>query len=357
MTSDHDGPEQVEALLETPDLANALGSERFKQFLDHAPFAVAVSELLPSERLTYANLEFERLTGTSAANVQGRAWNALPIKAASVDDGGDLASAVLSGQDHLGRFMVGTPDAEVAVDAWSSIIESEDGVALFRLVALAQSSIGGPEAGVSALVQEKDVQLRELQHRVKNNLQMITALIRLEAKNQPGGGLADGFSKLAGRVESLALLYRTLANENQPDSVDLGVYVGQIAAAVMTAHAVEGIHLDLQVDTWPVALDVAMPTGLIVNEVLTNALKYAFVGREGGTITLKSLVDEAGCRVTVSDDGVGLPADTSWPQAGKLSALIVQSLRQNAGASVTVDTSPDTGVKVQIFFARSAAKP
>eukprot|EP01036_Dinobryon_divergens_P016712 gene16711-22671_t len=99
---------------------------------------------------------------------------------------------------------------------------------------------------------------------------------------------------------------------------------GQIAAAVMTAHAVEGIHLDLQVDTWPVALDVAMPTGLIVNEVLTNALKYAFVGREGGTITLKSLVDEAGCRVTVSDDGVGLPADTSWPQAGKLSALIVQ---------------------------------
>ena len=358
MTSDHDGPEQVEALLDTPDLADALGSERFKQFLDHAPFAVAVSELHPSERLTYANLEFERLTGTSAANVQGRAWNALPIKAAAVDEGRDLTSALLSGQDHLGRFMVGTQGAEVAVDAWSSIIENESGVALFRLVALAQTNTGGTEeATVSALVQEKDVQLRELQHRVKNNLQMITALIRLEAKNQPGGGMADGFSKLAGRVESLALLYRTLANENQPDSVDLGVYVGQIAAAVMTAHAVEGIHLDLQVDTWPVALDVAMPTGLIVNELLTNALKYAFAGRAGGTITLRSLVDETGCRVTVSDDGVGLPAGTSWPQAGKLSALIVQSLRQNAGATFDVDSSPDTGVKVQIFFAKAAAAP
>src|SRR5687767_5354082 len=88
--------EQVEALLETPNLAEALESERFKQFLDHVPFAVAVSELHPSERLTYANLQFERLTGTSAANVQGRAWNALPIKVASTGDGRELGTAVLS---------------------------------------------------------------------------------------------------------------------------------------------------------------------------------------------------------------------------------------------------------------------
>jgi two-component sensor histidine kinase len=354
MNNDHEDADQVEALLDTPNLADALESERFKQFLDHVPFAVAVSELHPSERLTYANLEFERLTGTSAASVQGRPWNALPIKAASTDDGSDLATAVRSREDYLGTYSVG----EVVVDAWSSTIEDENGVALFRLVALAPtSSRAGRQEELSKQVEEKDLQLRELQHRVKNNLQMITALIRLEAKNQPGDGTAASFSKLAGRIESLALLYRSLATEGQGDSIDLGVYVSQIASAVMTAQAVEGIHLNLQVDTWPVSLNVAMPTGLVINELLTNALKHAFVGREGGTITLKSLVDDEGCRITVSDDGIGMDPSVPWPRPGKLSALIVQSLRQNAGAVFTIDSSPGVGTKVQIFFARAAAAP
>lgn len=358
MSSDKNETEQVEALLETPNLADALESDRFKAFLDHVPFAVAVSELHPSERLTYANLEFERLTGTSAATVQGRPWNALPIKAASTDDGKDLGTAVLSREDYLGTFSVGDDNAEVIVDAWSSTIEDEKGDALFRLVALAQtSSRAGRQEELSKQVEEKDMQLRELQHRVKNNLQMITALIRLEAKNQPGDGAADRFGKLAGRVESLALLYRSLSTEDQPDSVDLGVYLSQVASAVMSAHAVEGIHLDLQVDTWPVSLDVAMPTGLVVNELLTNALKHAFVGREGGTIALKSLVDDTGCRITVSDDGIGLDPSVIWPRPGKLSALIVQSLRQNAGALLSIASSPGAGMKVEIFFARAAASP
>ncbi|MEO7223931.1 MAG: histidine kinase dimerization/phosphoacceptor domain -containing protein [Devosia sp.] len=349
--------DQVEALLETSNLADALESERFKQFLDHVPFAVAVSELHPSERLTYANLEFERLTGTSAALVEGRPWNALPIKLVSTSDGSDLSTGLLSAEDYLGTFAVGEA-AEIVVDAWSATIEDEKGVALFRLVALAQiSTREGRQEELSRLVQEKDGQLRELQHRVKNNLQMITALIRLEAKNQPGDGTAARFSKLAGRVESLALLYRSLSADDQPDSVDLGVYVSQIASAVMAAQAVEGIHLNLQVDTWPVSLDVAMPTGLVINELLTNSLKHAFVGREQGNITLKCLVDDKGCSITVSDDGIGMDPSSSWPRPGKLSALIVQSLRQNAGATVAMQSSPGAGTRVEIFFARAAAAP
>ena len=192
---------------------------------------------------------------------------------------------------------------------------------------------------------------------MKNNLQMITALIRLEAKNQPNDGTAAGYTKLAGRIEALALLYRSLLDEEKPDSIDLGVYVSQIASAVMAAHAVEGIHLNLQVDTWPVSVDVAMPTGLVINELLTNALKHAFVGRDGGTISIKSLVDETGCRITVSDDGIGMDPNVTWPRPGKLGALIVQSLRQNAHASVSMTTSPQNGTKVEIFFARSTAAP
>ena len=104
----------------------------------------------------------------------------------------------------------------------------------------------------------------------------------------------------------------------------------------------------------PVSINVAMPIGLVVNEVLTNALKHAFQGRETGLIKLHSLLDDEGCHVTISDDGVGLPQGAIWPQPGRLSAIIVKSLEQNAGARVLVTSEPDVGVSVTISFAKSA---
>lgn len=100
-----------------------------------------------------------------------------------------------------------------------------------------------------------------------------------------------------------------------------------------------------------------MSTGLVVNELLTNSLKHAFNGRDGGTITLSSLVEGKCCRVIVADDGVGLPASMEWPVSGKLAWLILQSLRENARAKVDVTSSPGKGVNAAIFFDRVDAQP
>jgi len=358
--SDEDGKrEQVEQLLATPDLADALESERFKQFLDHVPIAIAVAQLHPAETIVYANLEFERLTGRPAAAVEGQGWDILPGVATADDDSRALSAAVLDEAEYLGAFTIETVEGAARLDAWSNIIEDDDGRATFRLVALA--AVGQRKASddgeFEQRLREKDTLLRELQHRVKNNLQMITALIRLEARNLPDDETGERFDRLAGRIEALALLYRSLSDEENGESVDLGIYLGEIAAAVMRAHAVEGIRLNTQVDTWPVSINVAMPTGLVVNELLTNALKHAFVGREGGTITLRSVVDDRGCMVSIADDGVGLEDGMTWPKAGKLGALIVKSLRQNAKASVDVVSAPGQGMRVAIFFAREDAAP
>ena len=230
---------------------------------------------------------------------------------------------------------------------------------MFRLVALAsvEQRDRTPGEEYDQLLRDKDVQLRELQHRVKNNLQMITALIRIEARNVPDGQTGERFDRLAGRVQALAILYDLLAGEGAGDGIDLGVYLSQVASSVMQAHAVEGIRLNLKVDTWPVSINVAMPAGLVVNELMTNALKHAFVGRDGGTIEVSSLVTETGCRVVISDDGVGLPEGETWPQSGKLSAVIAQSLRQNAKAQLEVHSAPNEGLRISIFFAREAAEP
>jgi two-component sensor histidine kinase len=352
--SSKESPDSVEHLLETPGLAVALESDNFKQFLDQIPIAVAVSELTPVEKVVYANLEFERLSGQLNTTVLGAGWESLPGEA--VKGGVALGEAITQGHDHLGAFNIPHDDAGLMVDAWSNIIEDDDGNPAFRLVALL--AVAGRDGAIldelEEQVREKDTQLLELQHRVKNNLQMITALIRIEARGLPDRSTGEGFDRLAGRIEALGLLYRALGASAGDGVIDLGIYLSEIASAVMRAHALEGIHLDLQVDTWMVSLNVAMPAGLVVNELLTNALKHAFQGRDGGVISLHCTTEpEGGCQVVVADDGVGLPEGYTWPKQGKLSALIVRSLLQNATARMDVKSAPGQGMKVEIAFGRA----
>lgn len=348
----------VEGLLHSPGLADALESDRFKQFLDHVPVAIAVAELGADETIVYVNVEFERLTGRAAAELEGSPWAALP--GCKLDDPTErLGDAADESQDYLGAYVIERPDGASQVDVWSNIIVDDGEQPLFRLIALAGA--GQPAAAdvgeVAKRLRDKDVELRELQHRVRNNLQMITALVRLEARNAGESEMGLAFDRLAGRVQSLSLLYHLLAEQKTTSEIDLGVYLSEIASAVMHAHASEGVHLNLAVDAWPVSVNVAMPTGLVVNELMTNSLKHAFVGRDGGTVSLAAEVHGEGCTVTYADDGVGLPQGVTWPRAGKLGAMIVRALRQNAGAEIEVGSDSGRGLRVRIRFARAAASP
>lgn len=352
MTSSEDPPSDIGQLLENPALADALESEQFRQFLDQVPVAIAVSKLRPTERIVYANNAFERLTGQGSGELVGGHWDRLPEPKAQPGSSRSLSEVLVEERDYVGAFTLSCGGEPLTADAWSNLIEDDEGVPLFRLVALVEVAA----RDVSILdelqdqVREKDTQLRELQHRVKNNLQMITALIRVEARGIADRSLGEGFDRLAGRVEALGLLYRALGDGGHDGAVDLGIYLSEIASAVMRAHALEGIRLDMQVDTWPVSIDVAMPAGLVVNELMTNALKHAFVGRDGGAIRLQCTNLSSGCRVVVADDGVGLPPGVTWPRPGKLSALIVRSLEQNAKAHIEIQSAPGEGSQVTIVF-------
>ncbi len=259
--------------------------------------------------------------------------------------------------EYQGTFQKDLPQPLV-VEAYAALIDNRDGTENYRILALINVTerARAEREEYAAQLRDKDLLLKELQHRVKNNLQLITALIRLDARGQRRGD-AVNLDRLAGRIESLQLLYRDLSTDGLGQAVDLGHYLSQIASAVMHTYAVDGIRLDIKVDYALLPVDVAMPVGLLVNELLTNALKYAFAGRDSGTITLRSLVDETGCRVSIADDGVGMARGAIWPKPGRLGALIIESLRENAKARVNMETAPDKGVRVTIFFAREDAQP
>jgi PAS domain S-box-containing protein len=359
--TDDDRTEGIDSLLATPHLADALESDRFRHFLDQIPIAIVVSEMNGTERITYANPEFEKLSGQSATELQGKPWSALRGQSGPANAGQhDLGAAIVNSSDRVGTFAVERVGGEaVVVDVYSNVIEDESGTPAFRLAALVD--VGVHEQAyhdeLERRLNEKDMQLKEIQHRVKNNLQMITALIRIEARNAAGRIESTPFDRLAGRIDAIGLVYKLLSDQGKEEEVDLGVYLSTIASSVMQSHAVDGMRLDLKVDTYPVSVNVAMPTGLVVNELLMNALKHAFKGRNSGTITLHSLTDANGCRVVVGDDGVGLPEGVEWPKRDKLSALIVRSLRENARADLTVESGPGKGMRVTIVFTRASSAP
>jgi len=355
----------AKGLLATPNLADAVNTDSFKLFLDQIPIALVIAELKDAEVIIYANPEFENVTGQSIESVLGRPWDALADQAVpvgcAVDPGAaSIDAAIVEFKDFVGTFKLEReqPGASV-IDVYSNVISDNDGTPSYRLAAFVD--VGHhPEQireDYEQRLREKDLLLFEIQHRVKNNLQLVMALMRMEIRKAQGREAATQFERLAGRIEAVQVLYALLAKHQGEEEVDLGAYLSEIAAAVLRSHGVEGIRLDLQVDSYPVSVDVAMPAGLVVNELLTNALKHAFVGRSTGSIRLQSLVDGEGCRVVVADDGVGLPSNVVWPEPGRLSALIVQSLRENAGAHIHTQSAPGSGFRVTIMFRRANAVP
>jgi two-component sensor histidine kinase len=237
------------------------------------------------------------------------------------------------------------------VQAYVACIEKDDGTENYRLAALVDVTARerAQREELERQIRDKDLLLKEIQHRVKNNLQLIIGLIRFEARSARRGDLVD-LDRLAGRIESLRLLYDALATDRADEVVDLGHYVSQIATAVMHSHGQDHISLELKVQVCPVSINIAMPAGLAVNELLTNAFKYAFVGRDSGVITLEcQREDDGSYRLLVADDGVGLPEGVTWPMPGKLGSLVVQTLRENARMALDVDSS-SAGTRVSLHF-------
>jgi two-component sensor histidine kinase len=325
--------QQVDQLLASSKLALAIENDKYKHLLDHAPVAVAVSRGSGAEQqVVYANRAFEALLSLAPSDVEGQGWLCLDGFLSEDNPAQTLGEAIRDGEDFIGVFRPSGPvDRLVIVQAYASVIESDDGVENFRIAALVD--VGGRERAqieqFENQIRDRDMLMRELQHRVKNNLQLITALVRLEARSAAEGE-SVALARLASRIDALTVLYRTLSAEDATGDIDLGQYLSDIATAVMQASAVPGVEIDLQAGYCPMSINVAMPAGLLVNEMLTNALKYAFVGRNGGQLKLICKCESGRVSVVVSDDGVGLGENQEWPSPRKLGALILQTLRENA---------------------------
>jgi PAS domain S-box-containing protein len=161
-------------------------------------------------------------------------------------------------------------------------------------------------------LKEKVGLLNEVHHRVKNNLQVITSLLRLESGRSDNSNTKSVLNDMQARIRSMALLHESLYRSGIFASADLGAYLRELATHTFRAHVnSSAIHLHLELQSVTVSMDQATPCGLMVNELISNSLKHAFSGRSEGEIrvTLQHIGVEGQVRLHISDNGRGMPDD------------------------------------------------
>ena len=188
-------------------------------------------------------------------------------------------------------------------------------------------------------LKEKEVLLKEVHHRVKNNLQVISSLLNLQANHLGDPNTLALFGESQARVQSIALVHESLYQSKNLSHVDFDDYCRNLVGNLMHvqgAHA-RGIRSTVAAAGVSLGVDAAIPCGLIVNELVINALKYAFVGRAAGTVAVKLFAIEGGrLELSVADDGVGLPEALDPRKTTSLGLDLVFTFAQQLKASVEV---------------------
>jgi PAS domain S-box-containing protein len=200
-------------------------------------------------------------------------------------------------------------------------------------------------------LREKEVLLKEVHHRVKNNLQVISSLVGLQADGSTDETVREVLRDVTYRVRSMALVHEKLYQSADLGQIDFADYAQSLLSYLWRAHgaAAANVRMTLDLSTVLLPVDTAVPCGLILNELAGNALKHAFRGRSEGevTISLQSLA-EGRVRLGVHDDGVGLPDGFDWRQPPSLGLRLVQMLSGQLDADVEVSGEEGTRFEITI---------
>jgi PAS domain S-box-containing protein len=171
---------------------------------------------------------------------------------------------------------------------------------------------------IKTSLHEKEVLLKEIHHRVKNNMQVITSLLSLQSKTIRDEQALSVFQDSRNRVKSMALIHETLYQSKDLSRINFAEYLQKLVAHVSRSYRLrpEAVRININVDDVSLPIDMAVPCGLIINELASNSLKYAFPADERGEINITFERADAQYVLRVSDTGVGLPADFD-PERGK----------------------------------------
>ena len=204
---------------------------------------------------------------------------------------------------------------------------------------------------VSSL-EEKEVLLKEIHHRVKNNLQLVISLLQLQSSKFDDPQVVAALDESQGRVQSMAMIHQMLYENEDLSEIELDTYILDLSESIRESFGQMANHIQWEQNTCDLAvnIDTAVPLGLIVNELIYNCFKYAFPENMEGKISLNiNVLEDGNYRLTVADNGKGLPADFKQRKKKSLGMRLVEALSRQLDGRAEY-TAGVKGTEVNVYF-------
>jgi two-component sensor histidine kinase len=205
-------------------------------------------------------------------------------------------------------------------------------------------------ARLEAALHDREVLLEEVHHRVKNNLQVISSLISMQARAAGARAGRDALEECRTRVQTIALIHEKLNQSQQFARIRFSEYVRDLAHDIFNVTCVspDRISLELAVETVALPVDKATRCGLLLNELITNALRHAFPGGRAGTVRVEVSSVGTGVRLAVRDDGIGLPPGVDLARSSSLGLQIVHTLVKQLEARLEIAVAGGTSFRITV---------
>lgn len=200
-------------------------------------------------------------------------------------------------------------------------------------------------------LREKETLLKEVHHRVKNNMQIISSLLFLQSSYVRDPHDQDLFRESQLRVKSMATVHERLYRSEDLSSIEFGEYVRTIADELLASYQRPGINLRTAVEEIRFGVDIAIPCGLLITELVTNAIKHAFPDGRAGCIEIEGSLAEGKMVLSVSDDGIGYPATLDVTGGATLGVMLIRGLTDQLEGTITLDRSRGSRITITFPFA------
>jgi len=203
------------------------------------------------------------------------------------------------------------------------------------------------EALVATSLKEKEVLLKEIHHRVKNNLQVISSLLNLQSGAVSDQRALEQLRESQHRIRSMALIHERLYQSKNLASIDFDEYVKSLCSYLIRSYNPQCVRLEITIGRISLPINAAIPCGLIINELVSNALKYAFKGGTEGTIDVgMELTADKKAILTVRDTGVGFPDGLDFRNTQTLGMQLVNTLTAQINGTIALDRKNGTAFSI-----------
>lgn len=321
--------------------------ERFRLVVESAPNAMVMVN--SKGRIEMINVQAERVFGYQRSELLGQPVEILVperFRGHHPSLRGGFFSDPKSRPMGAGRdlYAMRKDGSEFAVEIGLNPIKTEEGpMVLSAIVDISDRK--GKEARIEAALKEKDVLLGEIHHRVKNNLQIVHSLLDLQSSRIVDPLVLEMLRETQNRVQSMALIHQTLYQSRDFSGVDFGNFLDNLAPILSASYGVDSTRIALSIDAVGVLLplSVAIPCGLIVNELVTNSLKHGFPGNRYGHISINLSKDgDDYVRLVVSDDGIGIAESVDFENTTSLGLKLVTLLSEQVAGELKVNRANPT---------------